>query len=135
GRVGGVEGLVRQEADDGIESRVDRLDPVQVRLDHLAAADLTVADHTRELDGTLTPQSAHAYPLRVEIEATVSPRTDSGKEDVTCISGRRGTGSASGPDEQPGGPGAGGSWPARMVSRDDAAERAADRAEHRAEDH
>jgi hypothetical protein len=62
GRVGGREGLVWQEADDGVEGRVDRLDPVQVRLDHLAAADLTVADQSREFDGTLAPQFAHAYP-------------------------------------------------------------------------
>jgi hypothetical protein len=62
GRVRSREGLVRQEADDGVEGRVDRLDAVQVRLDHLAAADLTVADQSREFDGTLTPQFAHATP-------------------------------------------------------------------------
>jgi hypothetical protein len=62
GRVGGREGLVRQEADDGVEVRVDRLDAVQVRLDHLAAGDLVIADQSREFDSALAPQFAHATP-------------------------------------------------------------------------
>ena len=55
GRVRGREGLIRQEADDGVEVRIDRHDPVQVGLDNLAAADLTIADQSREFDGALTP--------------------------------------------------------------------------------
>ena len=62
GRVGGRQGLVRQEANDGVEVRVDGLDAVQVRLDDLAAAYLAVADHGREFDSAVTPQFAHACP-------------------------------------------------------------------------
>jgi hypothetical protein len=62
GRVGGRESLVRQQTDDGVEVRVDRLDAVQVRLDDLATAHLAVADHGREFDSALTPQFAHAFP-------------------------------------------------------------------------
>src|SRR6185312_1012651 len=80
GRVGGREGLLGQEADDGVELGVDRFDPVQVGLDDLTAADLPVPDHRRQLDSTLTPQFAHVCPLLAEIEATVCHGLDLGKE-------------------------------------------------------
>jgi hypothetical protein len=83
GRVGGGEGLVRQEADDSVEVRVDRLDPIQVRLDDLTAADLAVADHSCQFDSAVAPQFAHAYSLRVEIEATISHRMDLGEVGAT----------------------------------------------------
>jgi hypothetical protein len=35
--------MVRWHADDSAQVRVDRLDPIQVRLDELAAADLAAA--------------------------------------------------------------------------------------------
>jgi hypothetical protein len=80
GRVGGREGLLGQETDDGVELGVDCFDPVQVGLDDLTAADLPVPDHRRQLDSTFTPQFAHVCPLLVEIEVTVCHRIDRGKE-------------------------------------------------------
>jgi len=62
GRVRGREGLVWEEADDGVELRVDRLDAIQVRLDNLAAVDFAIADQSREFDSALAPQFAHATP-------------------------------------------------------------------------
>ena len=85
GRVGGRESLIRQQADDGVQARVDRLDPVQVRLDDLAAADLTVADHSGQFDSAVAPQFAHASSLRVEIQATVSHRMDPGEGGTTRL--------------------------------------------------
>jgi len=60
GRLGGREGLVRQQADDGVERGVDRRDAVQVCLDDLAAADLAVTDHSCEFDRAPAPQFGHA---------------------------------------------------------------------------
>jgi hypothetical protein len=89
GRVGGRKGLVRQEADEGVEVRVDRLDPVQVRLHDFAAADLAIADQGRQLDRALAPQFAHAFIPQTEIEATVKHRADPGKAGATWYRGRR----------------------------------------------
>jgi len=55
GLIGGREGLLGQTPDDRIDVRVDRLDPVQVSLDHLSAADLPAADHRRQFQRALTP--------------------------------------------------------------------------------
>ena len=89
GRVGGREGLVRQETDERVEVRVDRLDPVQVRLRDLAAADLAIADQGRQLDSALAPQFALPSSPQTEIEATVRHRADSGKAGATWYQGCR----------------------------------------------
>ena len=79
----------------------------------------------------------HGYAAEAalaEIEPNVSHLACPGKE-RRDLHFRQAAASASGPDEQPGGPGAGSAWAARMVGRDGAAERAAGRTEQRADDH
>ena len=48
-RVGGGQGLVGEDVDEGIEARVELVDAVQRRLDELAGGQLAVADEPGQL--------------------------------------------------------------------------------------
>jgi hypothetical protein len=59
--VGALARLLRQNLDDGVEFRIDRRDPSEMRLDDLAARHVFPGDESRQFVRRTAPQIRHGY--------------------------------------------------------------------------